>query len=127
MVVALAYPMLVAEMTIGRMAKKNPVAAMSSMSDKPLWKRTGATIGLAGIITLSLITSFYAIISGWLMAFMVEPLAELAGMNGLASWLTEFSTSRKLISMMAFMALTVLVVRSGVNSGINSGTRLHIH
>ncbi|AMO58024.1 sodium-dependent transporter [Endozoicomonas montiporae] len=118
MVVILAYPMLVAEMTIGRMAQKNPVAAMASLSDKPFWKRTGAIIGIAGIVTLSLIISFYAIISGWLLAFMLEPLAKLAGMNGLAHWLTSFSTSLNLFAMLAFMALTIHVVRAGVSNGI---------
>ncbi|MCW7556231.1 sodium-dependent transporter [Endozoicomonas gorgoniicola] len=118
MVVVLAYPMLVAEMTIGRMAQKNPVAAMGSLSDKPFWKKTGAVVGIAGIVTLSLIISFYAIISGWLLAFMLEPLAKLAGMTGLASWLTSFSTSLNLIAMGAFMAVTIHVVRAGVSNGI---------
>lgn len=118
MVAVLAYPMLVAELTIGRHAKKNPVMAMVSLSDKPIWRRTGAAAGIAGIITLSLILSFYAIISGWLLAFMLEPLAKLAGMNALAHWLTEFSTSRNLISMVVFMALSVQVVRIGVSNGI---------
>ena len=118
MVVVLAYPMLVAEMTIGRMAQKNPVAAMGSLSDNPFWKKTGAVVGIAGIVTLSLIISFYAIISGWLLAFMLEPLAKLAGMTGLASWLTSFSTSLNLIAMVAFMALTIHVVRAGVSNGI---------
>lgn len=118
MVVVLAYPMLVAEMAIGRMAQKNPVAAMGLLSDKPFWKKTGAVVGIAGIVTLSLIISFYAIISGWLLAFMLEPLAKLAGMTGLASWLTSFSTSLNLIAMVAFMALTIHVVRAGVSNGI---------
>ena len=50
MVVVLAYPMLVAELTIGRHAKQNPVMAMASLSDKPLWRRTGAAAGIAGIV-----------------------------------------------------------------------------
>ena len=118
MVIVLAYPMLVAEMTIGRMAQKNPVAALGSLSDKPFWKKTGTVVGIAGIVTLSLIISFYAIISGWLLAFTLEPLAKLAGMPGLASWLTSFSTSLNLIAMVAFMALTIHVVRAGVSNGI---------
>ena len=118
MVVVLAYPMLVAEMTIGRMAQKNPVAALGSLSDKPFWQKTGTVVGIAGIVTLSLIISFYAIISGWLLAFTLEPLAKLAGMPGLASWLTSFSTSLNLIAMVAFMALTIHVVRAGVSNGI---------
>lgn len=118
MVVLLAYPMLVAELTIGRLSKSNPVKAMASLSEKRIWRLTGATAGIAGIVTLSLILSFYAIISGWLLTFMLEPVAQVIGMNSAANWLTEFSTSRNLISMMAFMLVTILVVRNGVSNGI---------
>lgn len=118
MVVVLAYPMLVAELTIGRLAKKNPVIALASLSNKPLWRITGATVGIAGIITLSLILSFYAIISGWLLAYMIEPVAKLLGLNAFAHWLTEFSIVHNLIFMVAFMLLTIQVVRTGVSDGI---------
>ena len=118
MVVLLAYPMLVAELTIGRLSKSNPVKAMSSLSEKKIWRFTGMTAGIAGIVTLSLILSFYGIISGWLLTFMLEPAVQLMGMDRAAHWLTEFSTSRNLISMVAFMLMTVLVVRTGVSHGI---------
>ena len=118
MVALLAYPMLVAELTIGRMAKRNPVAALSSLSDKPFWHRTGMLSGIAGIIALSLILSFYAILAGWLLSFMVEPVARMVGAHGLADWLITFSTSRNLITMAIFMVITVSVVKSGVTQGI---------
>ncbi|MCL6272187.1 sodium-dependent transporter [Sansalvadorimonas sp. 2012CJ34-2] len=118
MVAILAYPMLVAELTIGRMSKKNPMDALMSLSDKPHWKLIGKISGVTGILVVSLILSFYGIVSGWLMAFMGEPVARLAGMDGFADWLVGFSVSRNLITMAVFMVLTVLIVRSGVTDGV---------
>lgn len=118
MVVILAYPMLVAELAIGRLTKRNPVASLRALGESPRWQRMGTLVGVLGIIALSLILSFYAIISGWLVAFMAAPIFSLLGMEGIANWLTEFSTSRNLIMMLLFLVLTIKVVGSGVANGI---------
>jgi len=72
---------------------------------------------------LSLILSFYAIVSGWLLAFMFAPLAELLGFHSAATWLTDFGVERNLIMMVLFLVLTIHVVRSGVTDGIERWSR----
>ncbi|RUO73977.1 sodium-dependent transporter [Pseudidiomarina sediminum] len=125
MIGLLAYPMLVAELTIGRMRQQNPVEALRALSDKPFWRGFGALTGIIGLIVLSFILSFYAIVSGWLLAFMFAPIAELLGYPEAAQWLTGFSVERNLIMMALFMLLTIHVVRSGVTDGIERwSTRL---
>lgn len=123
MVALLAYPMLVAELTIGRMRQRNPVEALRSLSEKPFWRGFGAFTGIVGLIVLSLILSFYAIVSGWLLAFMFAPLAELLGFHSAATWLTDFGVERNLIMMVLFLVLTIHVVRSGVTDGIERWSR----
>jgi NSS family neurotransmitter:Na+ symporter len=123
MVALLAYPMLVAELTIGRMRQRNPVEALRSLSEKPFWRGFGAFTGIVGLVVLSLILSFYGIVSGWLLAFMFAPLAELLGFHSAATWLTEFSVERNLIMMVLFLVLTIHVVRSGVTDGIERWSR----
>lgn len=123
MVVILAYPMLVAELTIGRMRQRNPVEALRSLSKRPFWRGFGAVSGVVGLIVLALILSFYSIVSGWLLAFMFAPLAELFGYPELALWLTEFSTERNLVMMAMFTLVTIYVVRSGVTDGIERWSR----
>ncbi|WP_417658363.1 sodium-dependent transporter [Pseudidiomarina sp.] len=123
MVALLAYPMLVAELTIGRMRQRNPVEALRALSNKPFWRNFGALTGIVGLVVLSLILSFYAIVSGWLLAFMFAPLAELMGFTAAATWLTDFSVQRNMIMMILFLVLTVHVVRSGVTDGIERWSR----
>ncbi|TXS93028.1 sodium-dependent transporter [Parahaliea maris] len=115
---SLAYPALMAELIIGRHAHANAVNALRQISPGPVSKRIGATTGIAGFIVASLILSFYAIVAGWMMAHCLASLAHLAGMEDLASWLTEFSFSRNIVFMLIFMGLTIGIISEGVQAGI---------
>lgn len=65
MVFLLAYPMLVAELTIGRYGQSNPIRAFRSVWPQGKW---GAILlGVIGMVVVSLILSFYAIVAGWLV------------------------------------------------------------
>jgi len=123
MIALLAYPMLVAEITIGRIRRQNPIEALRNLSDRAFLRGSGAVAGVIGLLVLSLILSFYAIVSGWLISYMLAPLMVLIGLPETAVWFTEFSVSRNLITMVFFMLLTVYVVRSGVNNGIERWSR----
>nr|WP_040502297.1 sodium-dependent transporter [Idiomarina xiamenensis] len=123
MIVLLAYPMLVAEVTIGRLRQRNPVASLRSLSERPWLRRFGATSGIVGLLVLALILSFYAIVSGWLLAYMLAPLMSLLGLTQTATWLTEFSITRNISMMVIFMLLTIYVVRAGVSQGIERWSR----
>ncbi|MGM0525411.1 MAG: sodium-dependent transporter [Pseudomonadota bacterium] len=123
MIALLAYPMLVAEVTIGQLRRQNPIEALRNLSEKTGWRRFGALSGIVSLIVLSLILSFYAIVSGWLIAYMLAPLMQLLGQVQTADWLLTFSTSRNLATMLVFMLVTIYVVRSGVNDGIERWSR----
>jgi NSS family neurotransmitter:Na+ symporter len=123
MILLLAYPMLVAEITIGRLKRTNPIDALRSMSERKLVRMFGALSGMVGLVVLALILSFYAIVSGWLLSYMLAPLMTLIGLDATATWLTDFSVERNLVAMLVFMLLTVYVVRGGVNQGIERWSR----
>lgn len=114
----LAYPALMAELIIGRYAKSNAVDALLSVSQSPGTRTLAVIVGFAGMITVSLILSFYAIVSGWMTAYFLDPLFRLFGMDGVASWLTTDSIARNSLFVAVFMLLTVYVVSAGVKNGI---------
>ena len=115
---ALAYPALMAELIIGRHARANAVTALKSISSGRRSKMLAVFIGFAGIITVSLILSFYAIVSGWMMAFFLDPIARLIGLDGFSQWLTEDAVLRNSIFVVLFMILTVVIISAGVKDGI---------
>ena len=63
----LAYPALMAELLIGRHTHQNMVTALSSLPKSQFWQRMGVMTGIGGLITASLILSFYGIVSGWML------------------------------------------------------------
>ncbi|MDO6706542.1 sodium-dependent transporter [Photobacterium sp. 1_MG-2023] len=123
MVFALAYPLLVAELMIGRYGQADPMTSLRKIW--PAQRALMGLVGLAGMLAVSLILSFYAIVAGWLLGYLIAPLCELVGLTQVAQWLETFGVARNLLLMLAFMWLTVMVVRSGVTNGIEKwSTRL---
>jgi NSS family neurotransmitter:Na+ symporter len=123
MMVLLAFPMLVAELTIGRYGQSNPIASL-----KKIWVRNQAlaiVFGSIAMLAASLILSFYAILAGWLIGFGAAPVMELVGLKGIAEWLETYGVARNLVLTVLFMGLTVYVVQKGVANGIEKwSTRL---
>ncbi len=114
----LAYPALMAELIIGRHARANAVTALRSIAPGEKSRLFALLVGFAGILTVSFILSFYAIVSGWMIAFFFDPLARLLGMEGLAQWLTADAVIRNSICVVLFMVLTVFIISAGVRNGI---------
>ena len=52
------------------------------------------------------------------MAFCLSSAFELLGMEGAASWLTDFGMTRNIFFMVVFMGLTVGIISGGVHEGI---------
>lgn len=114
----LAYPALMAELIIGRHTKSNMVSALQQISTGKTAKKIGKYTGLYGVIIATLILSFYSIIAGWMLAFLLEPLSTTIGFPEISSWLTEFGNTRNIIFSAVFMLLTTAVVSAGVEEGI---------
>jgi NSS family neurotransmitter:Na+ symporter len=120
---ALAYPILMAELILGRHAHGNSVVALTRIAERPVTKAIGALTGLAGILVASSILSFYSIVSGWMLGFTASyPLAAM-GFDAHAAWLTDFSLSRNMILMTLFSAMTIGIVMGGVQGGIERWSR----
>lgn len=114
----LAYPALMAELIIGRHTRSNMVSALQSVSSSMSAKLLGRFVGLGGMVTAGLILSFYSIVAGWMLSFMLEPLTAIFGLGDLGAWLTEFSLARNIGFASIFVLLTVLIISAGVEQGI---------
>ncbi|WP_237067164.1 sodium-dependent transporter [Microbulbifer guangxiensis] len=120
----LAYPALMAELTIGRHARRNMVQALRGISVGPLSRLFGNLTGFGGIVVASLILSFYSIVAGWMVAHLAEPFARLFGADDVASWLTTGSIGRNLLFAAIFSSMTMVIIASGVEKGIERWSTL---
>ncbi|ACJ27205.1 Sodium-dependent transporter, putative [Shewanella piezotolerans WP3] len=118
LILLLGYPMLLAELMIGRHGQTNPADAMAKVASSPMAKKIGKSIGFISIITATLICTFYSILSGWFVSFALAPVAQVSGQSDIASWLMDFSLARNLVFTLIFIAMVILVIRQGVQQGI---------
>ena len=122
---ALAYPALMAELIIGRYARANGVTALRKIATGPKSRLFGSFVGGLGIVTVSFILSFYAIVSGWMLAFLLQPVAQVIGLTALADWLVVDGVVRNSLFVVVFMLLTIFIISAGVKEGIEKwATRL---
>jgi NSS family neurotransmitter:Na+ symporter len=120
----LAYPVLMAELVIGRYAKTDTVSSVLAISSKRMRPLAYIT-AYWGMLTAVLILSFYSIIAGWMIAHFFGSIAELIDLIKVKQWLIEFSLARNLIFCAGFYLLTVSIIAKGVASGIERwSTRL---
>ncbi|MCU7554172.1 sodium-dependent transporter [Alteromonas sp. ASW11-19] len=110
----LAYPVLMAELIIGRSTRSNMVDALGKISNS--WM--GRATGVWGGVTVALILSFYAIVGGWMLVYFADSAVNVVGMEAASDWLLESSVLRDVLFCAVFLVLTSLIVIGGVKSGI---------
>jgi len=119
----LAYPALMAELLIGRHTHRNMVTALESLPESVPLRSLGRFTGIGGLVTASLILSFYAIVAGWMLGFAASYPLKAMGVTHTAEWLITFDLPRNALLMLIFMGLTIAVVLGGVEDGIERWSR----
>ncbi|MCV6625319.1 MAG: sodium-dependent transporter [Cellvibrionaceae bacterium] len=115
---ALAYPALMAELTLGRHSRANTIDSLAAVAHRASTKFFGRAVGWYGLIVASLILSFYTVVAGWMLAYLFAPICQMLGMAELQQWLTSQSLARDLIFGGLFAGLTMAIIAGGVEAGI---------
>jgi NSS family neurotransmitter:Na+ symporter len=110
-----AYPVFMAELTIGRLSRSNIVGAFSKIEGGKKFQ----FVGYAGVLAATLIYGFYAIIAGWMLSYVFNGLFLIFGLTDLAAWAIDGnSNSRNITFLVIFGFLTMYIVNGGVKDGI---------
>ncbi|MDX1636960.1 MAG: sodium-dependent transporter [Balneolaceae bacterium] len=118
----IGFPVMVAEITIGRKTGRNPVGAFKALSNNS-WSY--ALIGMWGVLCGVMILSFYNVIAGWTVSYVFEEIFYFAGMQDWATYISDTSNGpvNALFSTL-FMIATVSIIIGGVSDGIERATKL---
>jgi len=124
-VLFIAYPVLIAEVSLGRFSNKNPVGAFKSIRPKGKWKYAG----YLGVLTGFMILSYYAVVAGWTVGYFFKAITgKFAKIDkGTATQVYTNFTSNSLLQIILltlFILLTVYVVSRGVSSGIEKFSKI---
>lgn len=110
----LAYPVLMAELIIGRATRSNMVDALGKISGSNIGRATGVW----GFVTVSLILSFYALVAGWMLSHFLQTISDMFGQDTISTWLITSSYTRDILFSGIFLCLTASIVTGGVRQGI---------
>jgi NSS family neurotransmitter:Na+ symporter len=114
----LCFPVMVAEIAIGRKTQKNPVGAF-----KDLGHQSWSIVGYLGLASGVLILSFYNVVAAWAFGYFIEMLMGNFAIGQsfgeyTKDWITVGSYS------VIFMGVTAFVVSRGISAGIERAAKL---
>ena len=114
-IVFICLPVMIAEMSLGRNTKRNPLGAYKSIAgDKSLW-RFG---GWLALITPFMIAVFYQVLTVWLLGYFIGAVSGNLDAMATQGFFSEFINSNGV-----FIYLIVLTILIGIilNSGVQNG------
>jgi len=121
-VFAICLPVMLAEMSVGRHAKKDPLGAYSDISgNEKKWK----IAGWLAIATPFMIAVFYMVITVWLFGYLFEAVS--GNLDKLANPETFglFINSEAIFAYMAaVVGVVYLILQGGVKEGIEKAAKL---
>jgi NSS family neurotransmitter:Na+ symporter len=116
-------PILIAELALGRRARRDPVGTFKMLGPGTSWWLVGALGVLAGVGILS----FYSVIAGWTLGYLwFTSTGQVTGTaEEIGAFFGRFTANPLLNIGLTFMmlALTAAVIAGGVRSGIERVTK----
>lgn len=122
----IGFPVFIAEILIGRTTHKSPTGAFETLGGNQLWRKCG----LMTVITGFLISSFYSVVAGWVLGYL------MAALSGQLTHFTNFTqTQNYFIHLVsnpiwtigfhaAFMIICTVLLMAGIRKGIEAFSRL---
>jgi len=128
-IAAIGVPIMMAEVLLGRRGRRSPINTMSALAAEAGASPRWAWLGWIGVISGFLIMSFYSVIAGWALAYVLEAV------KGTFSGFTGESSANTFVGHISnpgvttfwhtlFSLMTMIVVAKGVRSGLEKAVRV---
>lgn len=119
-------PIMLTEFTIGRKTNLNPVGAFASLKPKSFF----IGIGYMGVLAGSLILSFYGVVGGWTIAYVVKSITgsvlSFSSPKEAGAFFGSFisNTGEALFYHALFMGVCIAIVIRGIHGGIEKACNI---
>ena len=123
-VFVLAMPIMYSEFILGRRGQSNVYSAFKKMAPGTGWKITG----VLAILCCILIVSFYSVVGGWTIDYMVKGMmfkftSDSSALGGMFEQ-TVTSSWQPLMYMVLFAGLSGAILLAGVKDGIEKYSKV---
>ncbi|MYB89400.1 MAG: sodium-dependent transporter [Proteobacteria bacterium] len=124
----LGLPVMISEVLLGRRGRSSPANTMRTLAreegQSPLW----GMLGVMGMLTGLLILSYYSVIAGWTLAYVLEAAeGSFSGISaqGVGEIFNRLVADpwRLMFWHTLFMVLTMFVILRGVRRGLEAAVR----
>jgi len=127
-VVAIGMPVMMSEILIGRRGRRNPVATMSLLGKEEGSSRHWQWVGAMGVLAGILILSYYSVIAGWTLAYVMKSISGVFTGLDAAAVAADYSAFKSNWLLVVachtiFMGMTTFVVARGVERGLEQAVR----
>lgn len=117
----ICLPVMLAEMSLGRHTRQNPLGAYTEIGQSRAWR----TAGWMSVITPFMIGVFYLVITVWIFGYLAKSvmgqLTELAAPDSFNSFI---NSNELFIYMAIVIGLTFAILQGGVKQGIEKAARV---
>lgn len=128
-VIVIGLPIMVSEILIGRRARRNSVDALSALAKESGRSERWRWLGWWGALALLLVLSFYSVVAGWSIAYLIKTVTgQLSGDSAAQIsqvWTQFLANPWRLIAWhTVFMLLTIGVIVRGVQQGLEKASTM---
>lgn len=113
-IVILGVPVMMTEMSLGRKTRHDPVQAYADIHPH------ARIVGVFGVLAAFVILSYYSVIGGWILKYIVSYLTTFAAP---ADFNTFISSNEPVVWHFIFMAVTIAICYYGIH-GIEKASKL---
>ncbi|MBS3819211.1 sodium-dependent transporter [bacterium] len=125
-VIFIGFTVMLAEFTLGRHTRKNPVGAYKAVRPHSHWKLAG----YLGVIGATCILSYYGVVAGWAFGYFYKTLGGV--FKGNITWQVSdqifknfaSNTPEILFCLFVIIAITTFVISKGVEGGIERWSKI---
>ena len=124
-ILAIGLPVMLSELIIGRSSRKNAFGAFKVLAPGTAWRY----IGIIGVGAAFLILSFYGVVAGWSIEYIVLSLkngfsAKSPDEIGMLFTTLIESPVKPVIFQLIFMVMSAAIVIVGIQKGIEKYTKI---
>jgi len=128
-IAVIGLPVMIAEVMVGRRGRQSPVNTMKVLSKEEGRSRLWPLLGWSGVLAGFLILSYYSVIAGWALNYVIEMASGTFNSSSAGEVKTVFedllSDPLKLtIWHTLFIVATMVVVARGVRGGLEKAVML---
>jgi NSS family neurotransmitter:Na+ symporter len=130
-VVAIGMPVMMSEILIGRRGRRNPVATMELLGKEEAGAGQWRWLGVLGVLAGILILSYYSVIAGWTLAYIMKSITGVFTGLSSAAVIADHNAFKANWPLVAschtiFMVLTTYVVGRGVERGLEQAVKFMV-